>query len=142
MGGNADADTIRFEATMIEFHTIWIEQCEAAEGIKEHFGTKKAAGYLIGEKLLEFVRASDSRPEFAGEVPDFVARIKMIFEPQEIRAYFDNLERVGASGHVLTDEQYQVMRGAGALDTDVVRGAEDVVIVGRMRKMLLAETSR
>ena len=42
---------------MIEFHEIWIEQCEAAQGIKEQFGLKKAVGYLIGEKLLEFVRA-------------------------------------------------------------------------------------
>ncbi len=34
---------------MIEFHKIWIEQCEAAEGIKEQFGAKDAARYLIGD---------------------------------------------------------------------------------------------
>ncbi len=28
--------------TMIEFHKIWIEQCEGARGIKEEFGTEKA----------------------------------------------------------------------------------------------------
>ncbi len=28
---------------MIEFHKIWIEQCAAAEGIKEQFGAKDAA---------------------------------------------------------------------------------------------------
>lgn len=47
---------------MIEFHKIWIEQREAAQDIRERFGTEKALGYLIGEKLLEFVRASDTPP--------------------------------------------------------------------------------
>ena len=122
---------------MIEFHKIWIEQCEAAQGIKEQFGLKKAAGYLIGEKLLEFVRAANTRPEFAREIQDFIAEIKTIFTSQEIRTYLDNLERVGAAGHVMTDEQYQVMRDAGALDSNVVRGAEDAIIVGRIKEMLL-----
>ncbi len=102
---------------MIEFHKIWIEQCEAAQG--------------------KFVRAANTRPEFAREIPDFIAEIKTIFTSQEIRTYLDNLERVGAAGHVMTDEQYQVMRDAGALDSNVVRGAEDAIIVGRIKEMLL-----
>ena len=121
---------------MIEFHKIWIEQCEGAREISEQFGTEKAAGYLIGEKLLHFVRASSTRPEFARELPDFISEIKRIFAPSEIQVYLDNLKRVGAAGHVMTDEQYEVMRGAGALDDDVVRGAEDVIIMGRIREML------
>jgi len=125
---------------VIEFHKIWIEQCEAAEAIKDRFGTEKAAGYLIGEKLLEFMRASNTRPEFAGELPDFAREIKTSFTPEEIRSYFENLTRVGMAGHVMTDEQYNVMREAGALDTSVVRGAEDVIIVARMREMLLEES--
>ena len=32
----------------------WVEQCEAAEGIEADYGTEKALGYLIGEKLLNF----------------------------------------------------------------------------------------
>jgi hypothetical protein len=126
---------------MIEFHKIWIEQCEAAEAIKDRFGTEKAAGYLIGEKLLEFISASNTRPEFAGELPDFVREIKNIFTPNEIRSYFGDLKRVGAAGHVMTDEQYNAMREAGALDTNVVRGAEDVIIVARMREMLSEESA-
>jgi len=126
---------------MIEFHKVWIEQCEAAQGIKGRFGTKKAAGYLIGEKLLEFVRASNTRPEFAGELSDFVREIKKIFTPDEIRAYFENLTHVGPAGHVMTDEQYKVLRDAGALDTNVVRGAEDVIIVARIRAMLLEDSA-
>ena len=36
----------------MEFHKIWIEQCEAARGIENEFGTDKALDYLIGEKFL------------------------------------------------------------------------------------------
>lgn len=125
----------------IEFHKVWVEQCEAALGIKERFGTEKAIGYLIGEKLLEFVRASSTRPEFAGELPDFVSEIKRTFSPSEIRVYLDSVKRVGVSGHVLTDEEYEVMREAGALDQDIVRGAEDVILVGRIREMLVEQAS-
>ena len=102
----------RGEEAKIEFHKIWIDQCEAARGIKERFGTEKAAGYLIGEKLLEFLRASNTRPEFAGEVASFVTEIKAIFASSEIAVYLGNLKRVGAAGHVLTDEQYEFMRDA------------------------------
>src|SRR3990167_7743876 len=31
---------------MIEFHKIWIDQCEAARDIREGFGPEKAIGYL------------------------------------------------------------------------------------------------
>ena len=37
------------------FRKIWVQQCEAAEGIEADYGTQKALGYLIGEKLLNFL---------------------------------------------------------------------------------------
>jgi hypothetical protein len=52
---------------VIEFHKIWIEQCAAAQDIRDGFGNEKALGYLIAEKLVNFVRAADTRPEFARE---------------------------------------------------------------------------
>jgi hypothetical protein len=58
---------------MIEFHKVWIDQCAAARGIREAFGLEKAIGYLIGEKFLNFLEASDGHPEFAAELPRFVA---------------------------------------------------------------------
>lgn len=122
---------------MIEFHKIWIEQCEGARGIKEEFGTDKAIGYLIGEKLVNFVRASDTHPEFAAEVPDFVAEVKAIFEPHEIREYLENVRRIGAMGHVVTDQVFEFMRKAGVFDENPMRGAEDVLIVERIKEMLL-----
>jgi len=38
---------------MIEFHGIWIEQCEAAEGIRERHGVNVAVRYLVGAKAVE-----------------------------------------------------------------------------------------
>jgi len=122
---------------MIEFHMIWLEQCEGARGIKEEFGTEKAIGYLIGEKLVNFVRASDTRPDFAAELQHCVAEVKRIFEPHEIREYLENVRRIGAMGHVATDEEFEFMRKAGALDENPVRGAEDVLIVDRIKEMLV-----
>ena len=87
----------------IEFHKIWIEQCEGARGIKEAFGAGKAIGYLIGEKLVNFVRASDTHPEFAAELPEFVAEVKRIFEPHEIREYLENVRRIGEVAKLFAD---------------------------------------
>jgi hypothetical protein len=77
----------------IQFHKIWIEQCEATEGIRERFGLENALDYLIGEKLFHFVQASEQRPEFAAELPAFVAEIRRLFTAGEIRAYLDHLEK-------------------------------------------------
>ena len=63
----------------IPFHKIWIDQCEATEGIRERFGLQNALDYLIGEKLFHFVQVSEQRPEFAAELPAFVAEIRRLF---------------------------------------------------------------
>jgi hypothetical protein len=136
MAGHGLAEPVAEEETMIEFHKIWTEQCEGAREITERFGVEKALGYLIGEKLVNFVRASDHRPEFAAELPHFVAEIKRIFAPHEIHAYLEYIRRVGPFGHIGTDEEVACMWEAGMLDEDPVRGAEDVLIVARIKEML------
>jgi len=77
----------------IQFHKIWIDQCEATEGIRERFGLDDALHYLIGEKLFSFVHAAEDDPDFAAELPAFVAEIRRIFTPTEIRDFLDELER-------------------------------------------------
>jgi hypothetical protein len=77
----------------IEFHKIWIDQCAATEGIRDHFGLEDALDYLVGEKLFTFVMASERDNDFAAEVPAFVQEIRRIFTPMEIRDYLDHLER-------------------------------------------------
>ncbi len=123
---------------MIEFHRIWIDQCDAARDIKEAFGVDKAIGYLIGEKFLNFLQASDGHPEFAAELPRFVEAIKQIFAPGEIRAYLDGARRVGALGHTASDEAYEEMRAAGAVREDPVEWAEQILLLERTRALLLS----
>ena len=121
------------------FHKIWIEQCDGAEGIREKYGLEKAIGYLIGEKLLNFIEASDTHPEFKEELPKFVERIKEIFQPYEIKEYMENVKRVGALGHVCTDEEFETFRKAGAILDDPVSGAKDVLLFERAKELLMDE---
>jgi dsDNA-specific endonuclease/ATPase MutS2 len=74
-----------------KFHEIWIEQCDAARDIKLRFGLKAAFDYLVTEKLLTFASAAADHPEFARELPRFVAEVRRMFTLEEIRS---NLARV------------------------------------------------
>jgi hypothetical protein len=76
-----------------ELHKIWIEQCAAAEGIRERFELQDALHYLIGEKLFNFVNAAEHDQDFAAELPAFVVEIRRIFSAAEIRHFLDELER-------------------------------------------------
>ena len=73
----------------MQLHKIWIEQCEAARGIEDEFGTLNALKYLVGEKFLNYLQAADRDAEFRSELPAFVAEIKAIFEPWQLAEYLD-----------------------------------------------------
>lgn len=98
-------------------------------GIRNAWGTRKALRYLVGEKLLNYLGASDSDPSWAVKLPLFAAEIKQIFTTEELRVYFATTTRVGPAAHVATDEQYQTMRDAGAFDDDVVSEAADAILL-------------
>jgi hypothetical protein len=76
-----------------KFHEIWVEQCNAIHEIKLRYGVKAAFDYLVAEKLLNFADAATSRPEFARELPRFVAYARGLFTPQEMRTHFARIER-------------------------------------------------
>jgi hypothetical protein len=80
-----------------EFSDIWIEQCDAARDIREAWGTKKALRYLIGEKFLNYIRASDLSAEWAERLPLFAVEIKRIFTTAELTEHFATSRRVGAA---------------------------------------------
>jgi hypothetical protein len=124
---------------LIEFHKVWIAQCEAAREIRARYGTQEAIGYLVGEKLVEYLRMAEQAPEWREQLPMFIEEIKQLFSSEEIRTYFDGLRRIGPLGHVLTDDEFEEFRAAGAVEDDPVGGAEDVLRVERARKLLLAE---
>jgi hypothetical protein len=75
-----------------EPHKIWTEQCEAAQDIRLRYGPQAAFDYVVGEKLLNFADAADRRPEFARELPRFVARVRGLFTPEELQTHIARIE--------------------------------------------------
>ena len=75
-----------------KFHEIWIEQCKAAEEVKLRYGLKAAFDYLVAEKLLNFADAATRDPEFARELPRFVARVRDLFTVEEMRTHLSRIE--------------------------------------------------
>ena len=74
---------------MLKIGQIWSEECEVAERIEAEFGAEKALNYLIGEKFLDFLDASDSDPDFRAEIPAFVSEIRSIFERWQLAEYLE-----------------------------------------------------
>ena len=77
---------------MLNLHKIWIEQCAAARGIEDQFGSVDAMKYLVGEKFIHYLEAAERDAEFRAELPAFVAEIKTIFEQWQLA---ECLEKAG-----------------------------------------------
>jgi len=45
---------------------------------------ESALDYLIGEKIFSFVTAAERDPDFAAELPAFIAEIRQLFTAEEI----------------------------------------------------------
>src|SRR5262249_22047971 len=75
-----------------KFHKIWVKQCTAAEHIKLRYGSKAAFDYIVAEKLFNFADAATAHPEFARELPRFVARVRRLFTAEEIRVLLNRIE--------------------------------------------------
>jgi hypothetical protein len=76
----------------IRFEKIWVQQCKATKRIKRRFGVKSALDYLVCEKRLNFADAAEQRPEFARELPCFLAEVWRIFNQYEIAGYVASLK--------------------------------------------------
>lgn len=74
------------------FRKIWTEQCEVAQDIRLRYGPQAAFDYVVAEKLLNFAEAAARRPEFAGELPRFVARVRSLFTPEELQTHIARIE--------------------------------------------------
>lgn len=127
------------ESNEIQFHKIWIEQCEATKEIHDSFGLHRALDYLIGEKLFSFV-AAENVPEFAAELPHFVSEIRSIFTAQEISSYLDELERTKflsppepEDDSDLDEEDFE-----DRVLHNPVRGAQELLRFARIKEMLQA----
>lgn len=72
---------------------VWTEQCKAAEAIRTRYGLRSAFDYLVTEKFLNFVDAAHDNPEFARELPSFIAAVRSIFALQELQESLAQVER-------------------------------------------------
>jgi hypothetical protein len=84
-----------------KFQDIWKQQCVAARTVRAQHGIVSALEYLIGEKLLNYAETAVTTPEFAQELPRFVAEVREIFSGEEIGHYLEHLKRLAA----IEDEQ-------------------------------------
>ena len=123
----------------IQFHKIWIEQCTAAEDIRERFGREDAMRYLIGEKLFSFVRASEDDPDFAVELPLFITEIRRLFSSREIGEFLHQLEHTKFLAPVELDLELDDPEEPEEelwLDNPVL-AAEELLRFSRVRQLLL-----
>ena len=120
-------------------HKIWIDQCEAAERIEAEYGTEKAMGYLIGEKLLNFLEVAEINPEWRAEISDFIAKIKEIFERWQIVAFLETPRRLGALGHTADDKGHEILRGQLAESEKLREDSRNLILIERAREWLLEE---
>ena len=67
---------------MSRARTLWQSQCGVVPSIREKYGLQAALDYLVSEKLLTFAEAATSHPDFAQELPVFVAEIRRLFTPE------------------------------------------------------------
>jgi hypothetical protein len=115
---------------------IWIDQCVAARGIEDEFGTQNALAYLIGDKFLIFLDAADGDPEFRAEIPAFVAVIKQIFERWQLVEYLERARPTEPFDPSIYDnpEDAELERRA-----ELRRSAADFILVGRAKEWLLGD---
>jgi hypothetical protein len=118
----------------MDFHKIWIEQCDAARGIEAEFGVPNALEYLVGEKFINFLEAADGNADFQAELPAFAAEIKTIFERYQLAKYVETARQTEAFDPTVYDDEEiaEIEREA-----NVRRCAADLLLVERAKAWLL-----
>jgi len=122
----------------MDARNIWIEQCEAARGIEGQFGVPQALQYLVGEKFINFLEASDDHPELRAELPAFAAEIKTIFEPYQLAEYLETARQTEPFDPTLYDDEEAADLEMEQQD-DIRRSAADLLLIERAKGWLLEE---
>ena len=131
-------------------HKIWIKQCEAAENIVGEFGTQRALDYLVGEKFLNFLEAAETDTDSRSEIPDFVGKIKTIFERWQLAEYLETARQTEPfdpslfkprSHPLLGDEEieFDAEEVEEMQKDDIRQCTRDLLLVERARDWLLEE---
>jgi hypothetical protein len=120
----------------MEPQKIWIEQCNAARGIEDEFGTPRALEYLVGEKFLNFLEAAETNAAFRAEIPAFVAEIKTLFEPWQLAEYLEAARQSEPfDGSLYDDPEDMEMER----QYDIRQSANDLLVVERAKEWLIGE---
>ncbi|MBY0522794.1 MAG: hypothetical protein K2R98_05330 [Gemmataceae bacterium] len=138
----AEVKVTVFEAEPAKLPTpdaILTNQCEAARGILDEFGTEKALGYLIGEKFLNFLEVAETDQDFRAAIPAFVAEIKDIFDSYQLADFFGTPRRLGALGHASSEEGHKLLRDQLDDDMRLREDARNLTLFEWARELLLDE---
>jgi hypothetical protein len=84
---------------------FWLEQCESARGIEAEFGVQQALSYLVGEKFLDFLEATDQDATLRADLPAFVAEIKSIFEAWQLAEYLETASETEPFDPTIYDDE-------------------------------------
>ena len=125
----------------MDLSKIWIEQCEAARGIEEEYGTPQAMEYLVGDKFFNFLEAADDHASFRAEIPAFVAEIKSIFERWQLAAYLEVAKQSEPFDPALFDgdEETDAEDVEDMRKNDIRQCTRDLLLMERAREWLLEE---
>jgi hypothetical protein len=93
-----------------------------------------ALGYLVGEKFLNFLEASEDYAELRAEIPAFAAEIKTIFEPYQLAEYLETTRQSAPFDPTLyyDDEDQEVAEVER--QSEMRRSAVDLLLVERYWK--------
>ena len=120
---------------VIQFHLIWREQIAAVSAIRSRHGEEAAFDYIVDEKLMNYAEAAEDRPEFARELPRFVAAIRDAFPPDTTRSGLQRLAHgldkdEASAAEALREKESAAQREsfgqATESDEDNVEDAEDI----------------
>jgi hypothetical protein len=134
----------------IEFHMIWRDQIRAVSAIRQRHGEEAAFDYIVDEKLMNFAEAAEERPEFARELPRFVAAIREIFSTDTMRfglqrlAHYLEEDKVGTAD-MLREKQGNPSREVvddGDRNSDTDDDFEDAETLARRMQSLSTRQKR
>jgi hypothetical protein len=117
---------------MAKFEEIWREQCAATVTIRSQYGERAALDYLIGEKLLHFTSAARTRPEFAAQLPAFVAEVRAMFSRESLMAYLTRLEADLTEKSHEVDMEDTYLGSAAISDLTSLKQIEDLLRADRL----------
>jgi len=121
---------------------IIADWCEATRGVEDDWGREKAMGYLIGEKLLNFLERAETDRQWRAAIPTFVAGIKALFESWQLAEFLDTPRCLGPLGHTVDEEGYRMLRAEWEDEERIRDDARNLMLLEWAKELLLEETEQ